>query len=301
MKDILKAYRRYLMLEKNYSRNTLSAYLTDVTHLVRFMEAAGVGLRSLSLDVLQQFSASLHDCGIGPTSQARVLSGVRSFCRFLVLDGYLDDDPSELLESPSLGDRLPEVLTTEEVDRMEAVVDPEYLMAARDRAMIEMLFSCGLRVTELVSLRYSDIYMEEQYLRIRGKGQKERLVPVSEQALRLLAEWGVRRGEMKIVRGEEDFVFLNYKGMRLSRITAFTSVRRWAAAAGISKRISPHTLRHSFATELLRGGADLRAIQAMLGHESIATTEIYTHIDTTSLRQEILRHHPRNNRNRGKD
>jgi integrase/recombinase XerD len=233
---------------------------------------------------------------VGPRSQCRILSGVRSFYHYLQLDGYRDDDPTELLESPTLGEHLPEVLSTAEVDQLEASIDLSKWEGHRNRAIIEVLFSCGLRVSELVTLRLSNLYLDDGFLRVNGKGSKERLVPISPKAVKELGLWFDDRRRMTIKPGEEDYVFLNRRGAHLTRTMILIMIKRQAAEAGITKTISPHTLRHSFATALLEGGADLRAIQAMLGHESIGTTEIYTHIDTTTLRQEILEHHPRNMR-----
>jgi integrase/recombinase XerD len=243
---------------------------------------------------LQHFAASLHDIGIHARSQCRILSGVRSFFRFLELEGYRDDDPSELLESPVLGEHLPEVLSAEEVDMLEGAIDLSKWEGQRNRAIIEVLFSCGLRVSELVNLKLSDLFLQENYIRVVGKGSKERLVPISPRAIKELDYWFMDRREMKIKPGEEDFVFLNRRGAHLTRVMILIMIKETAVAAGIQKTISPHTLRHSFATALLEGGADLRAIQAMLGHESIGTTEIYTHIDMSTLREQILNHHPRN-------
>lgn len=292
--NIIKSYRRYLRLQKNYTENTLDAYLRDVQKLLTWLEGEGLDATEVELSHLQRFAASLHDIGIGPRSQCRILSGVRAFYKFLVLDGYMDDDPTELLESPQLGEHLPEVLTTEEVDRLEAAVDLSHWEGHRNRAIIEVLFSCGLRVSELVTLRLSNLYLDDRFLRVVGKGRKERLVPISPKAIRELEFWFDDRRYMTIKAGEEDYVFLNRRGAHLTRTMILIMVKRLAEEAGIEKTISPHTLRHSFATALLEGGADLRAIQAMLGHESIGTTEIYTHIDTTRLREEILQHHPRN-------
>ena len=294
--DILKHYLRYLKLERNVTGNTLDAYERDVLKLMQFLDAEGLDPCYVGLSELQQFAASLHDLGVGARSQCRILSGVRSFFRFLELDGYRDDDPTELLESPQTGDHLPEVLTTEEVDRLEAAIDLSEPLGQRNKAIIEVLFSCGLRVSELVSLRLENIYADERFLRIYGKGRKERLVPISERALHELDLWFIDRNGLKIKPGEESYVFLNRLGAHLTRTMILIMIKRLAQEAGIQKTISPHTLRHSFATALLEGGADLRAIQAMLGHESIGTTEIYTHIDMTKLRQEILEHHPRNKR-----
>ena len=293
-KDIVSRYRRYLKLEKGYSVNTLDAYMRDVDKLFRYLAVEQVDVLDVKLEDLEHFAAFISDLGIGPRSLARILSGVRQFYRFLVIDGYLEVDPTELLESPKQPDHLPEVLSTAEVDLLEQAIDLSKWEGHRNRAIIEVLFSCGLRVSELTNLKLSNLYVDEQYIRVMGKGAKERLVPISPRALDELNYWFADRNEMKIKPGEEDYVFLNRRGHHLTRTMILIMIKRYALEAGIKKTISPHTLRHSFATSLLEGGADLRAIQAMLGHESIGTTEIYTHIDTSTLRQEILEHHPRN-------
>ena len=293
-KDIVSRYRRYLKLEKGYSVNTLDAYMRDVDKLLRYLAVEQVDVLDVKLEDLEHFAAFISDLGIGPRSLARILSGVRQFYRFLVIDGYLEVDPTELLESPKQPDHLPEVLSTAEVDLLEQAIDLSKWEGHRNRAIIEVLFSCGLRVSELINLKLSNLYIEEQYIRVMGKGSKERLVPISPRALDELNYWFADRNVMKIKPGEEDYVFLNRRGQHLTRTMILIMIKRYAVEAGIKKTISPHTLRHSFATSLLEGGADLRAIQAMLGHESIGTTEIYTHIDTSTLRQEILEHHPRN-------
>ena len=293
-KDIVSRYRRYLKLEKGYSANTLDAYMRDVDKLLRYLAVEQVDVLGVKLEDLEHFAAFISDLGIGPRSLARILSGVRQFYRFLVVDGYLEVDPTELLESPKQPDHLPEVLSTAEVDLLEQAIDLSKWEGHRNRAIIEVLFSCGLRVSELTNLKLSNLYIEEQYIRVMGKGSKERLVPISPRALDELNYWFADRNVMKIKPGEEDYVFLNRRGQHLTRTMILIMIKRYAVEAGIKKTISPHTLRHSFATSLLEGGADLRAIQAMLGHESIGTTEIYTHIDTSTLRQEILEHHPRN-------
>ena len=292
--NLVRRYVRYLKLERNMSPNTLEAYQRDLEKLLAFLRREDKHVLDVKLEDLQTFAAGLHDIGIGPRSQCRILSGVRSFFHFLFIDGYRDDDPTELLESPVLGEHLPEVLTTAEVDRLEESVDLSKWEGHRNRAIIEVLFSCGLRVTELVTLRLSNLYLQEGYVRIMGKGSKERLVPISSRAVKELGFWFDDRCHMAIRPGEEDYVFLNRRGSHLTRTMILIMIKQQAELAGIRKTISPHTLRHSFATALLEGGTDLRAIQAMLGHESIGTTEIYTHIDTTTLRQEILEHHPRN-------
>ena len=290
---MVRGYILHLRLERNLSANTIEAYRNDLAHLEAFLRSHGLSPAGVRLEHLQQFAASLHDQGITPKSQARVLSGVRSFFRYLVIDGYISDDPTELLEWPSLGEHLPEVLSLQEIDRMEQSIDLSRWEGQRNKAIIEVLFSCGLRVSELVGLRMSALYLDDGYLRVSGKGSKERLVPVSAAAVRELRLWFLDRNLMRIKPGEDDYVFLNRRGAHLTRTMILIMVKRQAAAAGITKTLSPHTLRHSFATELLRGGADLRAIQAMPGHESIAPTQIYTHISNESPRQAILAHHPR--------
>lgn len=294
MQPLKRRYLRYLKLERNYSPNTIEAYTHDIDYLFNFLRGEQIGVEDVRLEHLETFAATIHEFGVSATSQARILSGVRSFFRFLVLDGVLRDDPSELLESPSVGEHLPEVLSTEEVDRMEAAIDLSKWEGQRNRAIIEVLFSCGLRVSELVSLKFSDVFAEEKYLRIVGKGDKERLVPISDTALNEMKLWLFDRNLMKIKPGEQDYVFLNRRGAHLTRTMILIMIKRTAEEAGITKTVSPHTLRHSFATALLQGGANLRAIQEMLGHENIKTTQIYTHIDITTLREEILLHHPRN-------
>ena len=290
----IKLYVRYLRLERNLSPNTIEAYRNDLAHLEAFMMRNNLKLENVTLEQLHTFAASLHEYGITPRSQARVLSGVRSFFRFLVLDGVVESDPTELLEWPSLPEHLPVVLTLEEIDRIEDSIDLSKAEGARNRAIIEVLFSCGLRVSELVNMKLSDLYLEDRVLLVRGKGNKERLVPVSNKAIADLKRWFFDRNLMKIKPGEDDYVFLNRRGAHLTRTMILIMVKRQAEEAGIKKTISPHTFRHSFATALLQGGADLRSIQAMLGHEKIDTTHVYTHISNEQLRKAILEHHPRN-------
>lgn len=290
----IKLYVRYLRLERNLSPNTIEAYRNDLAHLEAFMMRNDLKLENVTLEQLHTFAASLHEYGITPRSQARVLSGVRSFFRFLMLDGVVESDPTELLEWPSLPEHLPVVLTLEEIDRIEDSIDLSKAEGARNRAIIEVLFSCGLRVSELVNMKLSDLYLEDRVLLVRGKGNKERLVPVSNKAIADLKRWFFDRNLMKIKPGEDDYVFLNRRGAHLTRTMILIMVKRQAEEAGIKKTISPHTFRHSFATALLQGGADLRSIQAMLGHEKIDTTLVYTHISNEQLRKAILEHHPRN-------
>lgn len=293
--DLQERYKAYLLLERALSDNTRAAYERDVARYLSYLSDEGIALADVRLTDLHRFSWLLHDVGIAARSVARILSGVRSFHRFLLLDGYLPADPTELLESPKVGLHLPEVLSVEEIDRMKGTVDLSQHEGHRDRAIIETLYSCGLRVSELCGLRLSDLYLEEGFLRVTGKGDKQRLVPLSPQAAKDLRLWFYDRNAIDVRQGEEDFVFVSYRrGRRLSRITVFHVVKVCAEAAGIDKPISPHTFRHSFATHLLEGGANLRAIQAMLGHESIRTTEIYAHIDRSFLRAQVLEHFPRN-------
>lgn len=292
--NLIRKYQRYLKLEKGYSPNTLDAYIRDVDKLLKFLSDEEKTPQEAKLEDIENFAAAVCDLGIGARSLARILSGVRQFYRFLVLDGYMEADPTELLESPKQPQHLPEVLSTAEVDMLERAIDLSKWEGHRNRAIIEVLFSCGLRVSELTHLKLSNLYREEQFVRVMGKGSKERLVPISPKALQELDYWFADRNQMKIKEGEEDYVFLNRRGAHLTRTMILIMIKNYARDAGIKKTISPHTLRHSFATVLLEGGANLRSIQAMLGHESIGTTEIYTHIDTTTLREEILNHHPRN-------
>lgn len=292
--DIVRRYLRYLKLERNYSSNTLDAYKHDLDYLLRFLSDRELAPLDVKLEDLQQFAASLHEQGLTAKSQARILSGIRSFYRYLLLDGYLEVDPTELLESPHLPKHLPEYLTTEEVDRLEAAIDLSTREGHRNRAIIEVLFSCGLRVSELTHLKMSGLYLQEHFIRVTGKGRKERLVPISDKAICELTFWFDDRNKMNIKPGEEDYVFLNNRGHHLTRTMILIMVKRLGEAAGIEKTISPHTLRHSFATALLKGGASLRVIQELLGHAGIGTTEIYTHLDNESLRQTVLLHHPRN-------
>ncbi len=295
---MLKKFTDYLMLEQGLSANTRDAYRHDVDKLLDFFHDEGVDFLHATLDDFHRFAFALYDVGIAQTSIGRILSGVRSFYRFLLLEGYVEDDPTELLESPKRPQRLPTVLTLDEVDRIEDAIDLSLPQGQRDRAIIEMLYSCGLRVSELCGLQLSDLYLDEGFIRVTGKGSKQRLVPISPRAIKELNLWFASRCHIDIRRGEEDYVFVSQqRGKHLSRITVFHNLRDYARQAGIDKTISPHTLRHTFATHLLEGGANLRAIQAMLGHESLATTQIYTNIDRTFLRSQVLECFPRNKRN----
>lgn len=293
-KNIIIKYKQYLKLEKSLSRNTVEAYLTDLDKLFAYLELEKIDLTDVTLENLETFSAGLHDIGIHSRSQARILSGIRSFFRFLVLEGYLAQDPSELLESPQIGRHLPDVLSVEEIDSLIGVIDRTSREGQRNRAILETLYSCGLRVSELCNLRLSDLYLKEKFIRVEGKGSKQRLVPISSRAIHELQLYFADRSQGLIKPGYEDFVFISRFGKNISRIMVFHIIKELAEQIGLKKSISPHTFRHSFATHLLEGGANLRAIQCMLGHESIGTTEIYTHLDRSRLRQEILEHHPHN-------
>ena len=289
-------YRRYLQLEKSMTENTLDAYIGDVLKLEKFMDAAQKDTLDAVHEDVQSFFESLADVGIHPRSRARILSSLRSYYSFLRMDGYINGNPVENIQSPAIGRHLPDVLALEEIDSMINAIDLSAAEGQRNRAIIETMYSCGLRVSELCSLRLSDLYLDDEFVRVLGKGGKQRLVPVSSRAIAELQAYMAERASMNIAPGCEDYIFLSYRrGKPLSRITVFHIVKELVAAVGIDKNVSPHTFRHSFATHLLEGGANLRAIQSMLGHESISTTEIYTHIDRTRLRQEIIEHHPRNN------
>ena len=292
--NILKKYKLYLKLEKSLSANTIQAYLADVIKLIQYLKAENIHPFDATLDHLENFSASLRDVGIHPRSQARILSGVRSFYHYLILEDYMQADPSELLESPQLGLHLPEVLTVEEIDALIGAIDLSTNEGQRNRSILETLYSCGLRVSELCNLKLSDLYLEEGFIKILGKGNKQRLVPISSRAIRELELYFIDRNQTTIKPGYEDFVFISKRGKNISRIMVFHFIKDLSETIGLQKNISPHTFRHSFATHLLEGGANLRAIQCMLGHESIGTTEIYTHMDTHRLRSEIIEHHPRN-------
>ncbi|MBQ5573153.1 MAG: site-specific tyrosine recombinase XerD [Bacteroidaceae bacterium] len=297
--QLLQKYRQYLLLEKSLSPNTLEAYLSDVSKLLSFLNDECIAIQQVTLDNLHTFAAGLRDLGIAPRSQIRIISGIKSFFKFLLIDEYIPTDPSEFLESPKIGRHLPDVLTVEEIDRIVKCIDMSQPEGHRNKAMIETMYSCGLRVSELCGLKMNDLYMEEGFLRVTGKGSKQRLVPMSPTAIKEITTYinGTRR-HIDIKPGYESFLFLSVRrGKPISRVMVFDIVKKLVQEAGVNKSVSPHTFRHSFATHLLEGGANLRAIQCMLGHEKIATTEIYTHIDRNRLREEIELHHPRNSKN----
>ncbi|MCM1137295.1 MAG: tyrosine recombinase XerD [Duncaniella sp.] len=311
IEKILKDFELYLMMERGRSENTCEGYLQDVRKLLAYlsrtneeipdvdtpkMKTDAVKLRDVTIDPLRLFLGDLHDVGIAERSQARIVAGIRAFFKYLTLENYLDVNPAELLETPKIGLHLPEVLTVDEIDAMISAIDYTKAEAQRDRAMIETLYGCGLRVSELVNLEISKIFPQEGYLVVQGKGNKERLVPMSEISLSEIDSYMSDRTLLPIKPGEENILFLNRRGHRMTRMRVFQIVKDLAEKAGIRKTISPHTLRHSFATHLLEGGANLRAIQQMLGHESIETTQIYIHLDRSKLREDILNFHPRNHR-----
>ncbi|MBP9553052.1 MAG: site-specific tyrosine recombinase XerD [Bacteroides sp.] len=292
--DIIKKYNQYLKLEKGLSLNTLEAYNADITKLLAFLEGENIELLNTTPEDLEQFIAGLHDIGITARSQARIMSGVKSLFGFLMLEKIIEKDPSELIDNPKIGFKIPEVLSIQEIDSIIAAVDLSKKEGQRNRALLETLYSCGLRVSELITLKLSDLYLDDEFIRVEGKGQKQRLVPISKKAIKEIQFYMADRHLVTAKKGHEDFLFLSRRGTHLSRIMIFHIIKELADEVGIIKIISPHTFRHSFATHLLEGGANLRAIQMMLGHESITTTEIYTHIDRSRLRSEIIEHHPRN-------
>lgn len=287
-------FRRYLLLEKSLSKSSVEAYMFDLRKLMEYVGTRDLELTDVKHEDLLDFIACLHGLGISPRSQARIISGIRSFYKYLLIEEYIEQDPCELIELPNLGRHIPEVLSVDEIDRIVNAIDDSKDEAQRDRAIIEVLYGCGLRVSELVNLKLTDISWKEEFVRVIGKGNKQRLAPISTRALKQIEYYLPFRSSIDEKKGEEDYLFISKRGKHLSRITVFYIVKVLAERAGITKDISPHTFRHSFATHLLERGANLRAIQVMLGHESISTTEIYTHMDMSTLRYEILEHHPRN-------
>lgn len=287
-------YHLYLKLEKALSDNSIEAYERDLLKLETYLADLHVKAEHASNEILRDFIIEIASLGIHPRSQARVLSSIRSFYHFLIYKNKRDDDPTELLESPKTGLRLPEVLSVKEIDRIIEAIDLSKAEGQRNKAIIETLYGSGLRVSELINLELSKIYFVEGYMLVEGKGSKQRLVPLSPQSIRQIELWKVDRNLMKVKKGSEDVLFLNRRGAKLTRAMIFTIVKELAAMAGIRKNVSPHTFRHSFATHLLENGANLRAIQQLLGHESITTTELYTHIDVHFLRDTILEFHPLN-------
>lgn len=294
-KSVLNKYHNYIVLERGLSEKTRDAYVRDIKTFIAWIEDKGKTYLEISLDLLHEYTMVRFEMGISARSIARIHSSLRSFCRFLLIDQYIEKDPTALLDSPKIGKHLPTVLSVKEIDKLEAAIDLSLPRGQRDLACIEMMYSCGLRVSELCNLKISDLFLQDGFIRVLGKGSKQRLVPISSRAIKMLELWFIDRKCLEPKPGEEDFVFISHqRRQHLSRITVFHNLKEYAKIAGIKKTISPHTLRHSFATHLLEGGANLRAIQAMLGHEKISTTEIYTNIDRYFLRQQVIEHFPRN-------
>lgn len=291
---IRKKYHTFLLLEKSLSSNTIEAYENDLGKYYDFLKEHALSVESAGLSDLRHFLKELSDLGIAVRSQARIVSSIKSFYHFLIYDESIDEDPTELLEMPKIGVYLPEVLSTEEINDIVSCIDMTKKEGQRNRAIIETLYGSGLRVSELVNVKLSNLFLDEEYMRIEGKGKKERLVPLSKESIKQIRLWLMDRAQLEIKKGAEDYLFLNRRGAPLTRVMIFTIVKNLALEASIEKRISPHTFRHSFATHLLEGGANLRDIQQLLGHESILTTEIYTHINVKYLQETIMKYHPRN-------
>jgi len=295
--SLIASYHTHLLLEKSLSVNSIDAYMDDLNKLLNYLQGANKHPQEVALEDLQDMVITLHEMDINPRSQARIISGIKSFYRFLELENLIQKDPTELLESPKIGLKLPEFLTVDEINQIISTIDLSQAEGQRNKAILETLYSCGLRVSELIGLRFSDLYLPEGFIKVEGKGGKQRLVPISQTATKEIHLYLQDRHLIPVKKGFEDVLFLSRRGTSLSRIMIFHVVKVHTELAGIKKSVSPHTFRHSFATHLLEGGANLRAIQAMLGHEKITTTEIYTHLDRDFLRSEILEHHPRNKRN----
>jgi integrase/recombinase XerD len=292
----ISGFKNYLRLEKSLSANSIEAYIHDIEKLVQFLEFQNIGLSATQLKTehLRNFLKWVNELGMTATSQARILSGLRAFYKYLLMENYINTDPTELVDAPKTGRKLPDTLSKEDIEKLLESVDRSTNEGERNRAMLETLYSCGLRVSELVNLKISDVFEKESYIRVIGKGDKERLVPIGRLALKHIKLYRENvRSLMEIQKGEEDILFLNRRGKRLTRVMVFTFIKDLVRKCGIKKSISPHTFRHSFATHLVEGGADLRAVQEMLGHESITTTEIYTHMDRTFLKEQVLKFHPR--------
>lgn len=290
---MVRDYEQYLIVERSLSGNTKDAYLEDLAKLLSYFATENIEAENATLTDLECFVTSLVELGISARSQARIISGIKSFYKFLILEDAISDDPTELLECPSLGRHLPEVFSIEEIDAIEAQIDTSTPTGRRNLAIVEMLYSCGLRVSELSNLKISNLALDQEFISVFGKGDKQRLVPIGEGSIDIVKDWINDRMEMDNVKdSERDYLFLSNRGKHISRITIFVLIKDLAEKAGITKNISPHTFRHSFATHLLEGGADLRSIQEMLGHESILTTEIYTHINVDHLRDQIMQYHP---------
>lgn len=296
MHSLLKGYKSWLALEQAVSAHTLQAYLNDIQKLLNYIELQGAksDIKQINTGDISQFIAYLHELGLASSSQARIISGLRSFFTYLRMEKIIENDPTETIEMPKTGRKLPEVLSVEEIDKIVGAIDLSLPEGHRNKAIIETLYGCGLRVSELINLKISSIYAEDEFIRIIGKGNKERIIPISKHTLTCINLYTKQRNaEFAIKKGHEDILFLSRQGRKLSRQMIFIMIRKYASLAGVKKQIGPHTFRHSFATHLIDGGADLRAIQEMLGHASITTTEIYTHLDRHFLRDTIIQYHPR--------
>jgi len=291
----INEFINFLKLERALSSNSIEAYRNDIKKFIQYLEAKGLSLlpHQIESDHLQNFIHWINELGISPRSQSRVISGIKSFYKYLLIENYIHKDPTELLETPKIGRELPKILSVDEIDQLIQAIDLSQAEGQRNKAIIETIYSCGLRVSELINLKISNLHFDEGFIRIVGKGNKERLIPISRKAIKEINLYFEDRNKLSVNPGHEDILFLNRRGKQLTRVMVFTIIKRLAEKAGLSKDISPHTLRHSFATHLIEGGADLRAIQEMLGHESIITTEIYTHLDREYLRDTIIEHHPR--------
>ena len=291
----INEFINFLKLERALSSNSIEAYRNDIKKFMQYLEAKGLSLlpHQIESDHLQNFIHWINELGISPRSQSRVISGIKSFYKYLLIENYIHKDPTELLETPKIGRELPKILSVDEIDQLIQAIDLSQAEGQRNKAIIETIYSCGLRVSELINLKISNLHFDEGFIRIVGKGNKERLIPISRKAIKEINLYFEDRNKLSVNPGHEDILFLNRRGKQLTRVMVFTIIKRLAEKAGLSKDISPHTLRHSFATHLIEGGADLRAIQEMLGHESIITTEIYTHLDREYLRDTIIEHHPR--------
>jgi integrase/recombinase XerD len=291
-----RGYKAFLQLEKSLSANSVDAYIHDVDKLTQYLEVAGISLtpEKITLQHLQQFLRWIAELGMTSSTQSRLISGLKGFYKYLLIENLIKTDPTEMLESPKIVRKLPSTLNITEINDLIGAIDLSKPEGERNRAMLETLYGCGLRVSELINLRISTLYFNEGFVKVIGKGDKERLVPIGSIAMKQIQSYiSTVRIHIRVKKGHEDYVFLNRRGHRLSRVMVFTIIRNLAEKIGLKKQISPHTFRHSFATHLVEGGADLRAVQEMLGHESITTTEIYTHLDTEYLRSAIIQYHPR--------
>ncbi|MDC1024440.1 site-specific tyrosine recombinase XerD [Flavobacteriales bacterium] len=290
----IKEFKYYLKVERSLADNSVNAYIRDIRKLADFSSKIKVNELNITVDEIREFIADLNSKNISARSQARIISGVKAFFKYLIIEDYITNDPTMLIENPKIGLKLPEVLSVDEIELIISSIDLSSKQGERNRAILETLYSCGLRVTELINLKISNINFKEGYIKVIGKGDKERLTPIGSNALKYISIYvNEVRIHQKISKNQEDFVFLNNRGSKLSRVMIFTLIKKIVDKVGIKKKVSPHTFRHSFATHLIEGGADLRAVQEMLGHESITTTEIYTHLDRDYLRSNIMQFHPR--------